>query len=176
MNVTCSSSWALHSLFDRLPLFQVGPHDFLTFDPIVIMFSLFSDVLPSHVPQVLINRENLPHMNFDVELLGDCDGIIQRLCKDLGEPFTEFMKTMQGGSSPANGSPETTSEAPEVCCSVTSNSEERSVLQPSKKKSGESANDEVQCDTTVEDAEASSRPDSSTQEDERAKRGLSFTW
>lgn len=137
---------------------------------IVRPVAIIPNVLPSHVPQVLINRENLPHMNFDVELLGDCDGIIQRLCKDLGEPFTEFMKTMQGGSSPANGSPETTSEAPEVCCSVTSNSEERSVLQPSKKKSGESANDEVQCDTTVEDAEASSRPDSSTQEDERAKR------
>ena len=141
------------------------------------MILFFADVLPSHVPQVLINRENLPHMNFDVELLGDCDGIIQRLCQDLGEPFAEITKTMHCDPSlaiegSANRSPETTSDAPEVCCSVTSNSEERSVLRPSKKNNSESANVEVRCDMTVEDAEASSRPDGSTREDERTKRGL----
>ena len=36
------------------------------------------------MPQVLINREPLKQLNFDVELLGDCDIIIQELCKRLG--------------------------------------------------------------------------------------------
>ena len=40
-------------------------------------------VLPE-VPQVLINREPLRHMTFDVELLGDCDVIISELCQRLG--------------------------------------------------------------------------------------------
>jgi NAD-dependent SIR2 family protein deacetylase len=36
-------------------------------------------MLPKNIPQILINRESLKHMNFDVELLGDCDVIIQEL-------------------------------------------------------------------------------------------------
>lgn len=36
--------------------------------------------LPNHVPQILINREPLRHMVFDVELLGDCDIIVNQLC------------------------------------------------------------------------------------------------
>lgn len=39
------------------------------------------------MPQVLINREPLPHLNFDVELLGDCDGIINELCHRLAGDF-----------------------------------------------------------------------------------------
>lgn len=35
--------------------------------------------LPANVPQVLINREPLPHMRFDVSLYGDCDVIINHL-------------------------------------------------------------------------------------------------
>ena len=30
--------------------------------------------------QILINREPLPHLTPDVELLGDCDGIINQIC------------------------------------------------------------------------------------------------
>ncbi|ESN98798.1 hypothetical protein HELRODRAFT_66888, partial [Helobdella robusta] len=41
--------------------------------------AIIPNVLPSHVPQILINRESLSHMNFDVELLGDCDLIVQQL-------------------------------------------------------------------------------------------------
>jgi NAD+-dependent protein deacetylase sirtuin 1 len=42
-------------------------------------------LLPAHVPQILINRESLKHMNFDVELLGDCDGIVNELLLRLDE-------------------------------------------------------------------------------------------
>lgn len=36
-------------------------------------------LLPQTVPQILINRESLKHMNFDIELLGDCDVIVNEL-------------------------------------------------------------------------------------------------
>lgn len=42
--------------------------------------ALIPSSLPPSVPQVLINREPLPHCHFDVELLGDCDVIINHLC------------------------------------------------------------------------------------------------
>lgn len=45
--------------------------------------------VPSYVPQILINREPLDHMQFDIELLGDCDVVIQELCLRLGG---EWMK------------------------------------------------------------------------------------
>jgi NAD-dependent deacetylase sirtuin 1 len=47
----------------------------------------FSDSLPQKVPQILINREPLMHLNFDIELLGDCDVIISELCRRLAEGF-----------------------------------------------------------------------------------------
>lgn len=40
--------------------------------------------IPGNVPQILINREPLDHMGFDIELLGDCDHIIQEICFRLG--------------------------------------------------------------------------------------------
>lgn len=43
--------------------------------------ALIPSSLPAHVPQILINREPLPHCHFDVELLGDCDVIINHLCQ-----------------------------------------------------------------------------------------------
>lgn len=46
--------------------------------------------IPHEVPQVLINREQLPHLNFDVELLGDCDVIINELCHRLGGDFEQL--------------------------------------------------------------------------------------
>ncbi|XP_063217308.1 NAD-dependent protein deacetylase sirtuin-1 [Bacillus rossius redtenbacheri] len=48
-----------------------------------------SSVSPD-VPQILINREPLPHFNFDVELLGDSDVIINQLCHMLGEDWKEI--------------------------------------------------------------------------------------
>lgn len=46
--------------------------------------------IPHDVPQVLINREPLPHLNFDVELLGDCDVIVNELCHRLGGHFEQL--------------------------------------------------------------------------------------
>ena len=39
------------------------------------------------MPQILINRERLKNLTFDVELLGDCDGIISELARKLGSGF-----------------------------------------------------------------------------------------
>lgn len=41
--------------------------------------SLIPSSLEQSVPQILINREPLNHMGFDVELLGDCDVIVQEI-------------------------------------------------------------------------------------------------
>merc|ERR1711962_1601487 len=41
------------------------------------------------VPQILINREPLPHLTPDVELLGDCDGIINQICHMLGQGWED---------------------------------------------------------------------------------------
>ncbi|RZF32446.1 hypothetical protein LSTR_LSTR012657 [Laodelphax striatellus] len=49
--------------------------------------------LPSHVPQILINRESLPDLNFDVELLGDGDVIINQICLELGDNWTDVCWT-----------------------------------------------------------------------------------
>ena len=48
------------------------------------------DSIPHDVPQILINREQLPHLNFDVELLGDCDVIVNELCHRLGGDFEQL--------------------------------------------------------------------------------------
>ncbi|EDW03725.1 GH11392 [Drosophila grimshawi] len=39
--------------------------------------------IPGSVPQILINREQLHHLKFDVELLGDSDVIINQICQRL---------------------------------------------------------------------------------------------
>ena len=43
------------------------------------------------VPQVLINREPLHHFNFDVELLGNCDAIINEVCRRLGGDWNDVI-------------------------------------------------------------------------------------
>ncbi|KAG0234870.1 NAD-dependent histone deacetylase sir2 [Actinomortierella wolfii] len=40
--------------------------------------------LPARVPQILINRTPIIHMNFDVQLLGNCDTIVAELCRRAG--------------------------------------------------------------------------------------------
>uniref|UniRef100_A0A3Q1GQN0 protein acetyllysine N-acetyltransferase n=1 Tax=Acanthochromis polyacanthus TaxID=80966 RepID=A0A3Q1GQN0_9TELE len=52
--------------------------------------ALIPNSIPHDVPQVLINREQLPHLNFDVELLGDCDVIVNELCHRLGGDFEQL--------------------------------------------------------------------------------------
>ncbi|XP_051945525.1 NAD-dependent protein deacetylase sirtuin-1-like [Xyrauchen texanus] len=52
--------------------------------------ALIPSSIPHEVPQVLINREPLPHLNFDVELLGDCDVIVNELSHRLGGDFEQL--------------------------------------------------------------------------------------
>lgn len=42
------------------------------------------------VPQILINRESLPHYATDIQLLGNCDDIVTQLALALGRPFTDI--------------------------------------------------------------------------------------
>lgn len=42
--------------------------------------ALIPSSIDPDVPQILINREPLNHLEFDVELLGDCDLIVQEIC------------------------------------------------------------------------------------------------
>lgn len=53
------------------------------------------DSVPHEVPQVLINREQLPHLNFDVELLGDCDVIVNEICHRLSGDFEQICYNTQ---------------------------------------------------------------------------------
>jgi len=40
--------------------------------------------LPPRVPQIYISRTPVGHVNFDVDLLGDCDVVVAELCRRLG--------------------------------------------------------------------------------------------
>jgi NAD-dependent histone deacetylase SIR2 len=40
--------------------------------------------LPPGVPQIYISRTPVSHVNFDVDLLGDCDVVVAELCRRLG--------------------------------------------------------------------------------------------
>ncbi|KFH45897.1 NAD-dependent protein deacetylase-like protein [Hapsidospora chrysogenum ATCC 11550] len=40
--------------------------------------------LPSHIPQIYVSRQAVNHINFDIDLLGDCDVVITELCRRLG--------------------------------------------------------------------------------------------
>ena len=39
--------------------------------------------LPSHIPQIYISREAVSHIEFDIDLLGDCDTVIAELCNRM---------------------------------------------------------------------------------------------
>ncbi|XP_012821550.2 NAD-dependent protein deacetylase sirtuin-1 isoform X1 [Xenopus tropicalis] len=52
--------------------------------------ALIPSSIPHEVPQILINREPLPHLHFDIELLGDCDVIINELCQRLDGKYSQL--------------------------------------------------------------------------------------
>ncbi|XP_053548249.1 NAD-dependent protein deacetylase sirtuin-1 [Bombina bombina] len=52
--------------------------------------ALIPSSIPHDVPQILINREPLSHLHFDIELLGDCDIIINELCQRLEGKYTQL--------------------------------------------------------------------------------------
>ncbi|KAI1205036.1 SIR2-domain-containing protein [Annulohypoxylon truncatum] len=40
--------------------------------------------LPPHIPQIYISRTPVNHINFDIDLLGDCDVVVAELCRRAG--------------------------------------------------------------------------------------------
>lgn len=40
--------------------------------------------LPAHIPQMYISRESVTHVNFDIDMLGDCDVVVAELCRRAG--------------------------------------------------------------------------------------------
>ncbi|CAP20522.3 Protein CBR-SIR-2.1 [Caenorhabditis briggsae] len=53
--------------------------------------ALIPHCVDKNVPQILINRESLPHYNADIELLGNCDDIVRDICYALGGSFAEMI-------------------------------------------------------------------------------------
>lgn len=47
--------------------------------------------LPANVPQIYVSRQAVNHINFDIDLLGDCDIVVTELCHRLGWPFKHEM-------------------------------------------------------------------------------------
>nr|QIC35763.1 SIRT1 [Ctenopharyngodon idella] len=98
--------------------------------------ALIPSSIPHDVPQVLINREPLPHLNFDVELLGDCDVIVNELCHRLGDDFEQLCYNLSRLSeitekppaplpvAPEQTSAESTSTDPDHAQAVTDTSED----------------------------------------------------
>jgi NAD-dependent deacetylase sirtuin 1 len=64
----------------KLLLRNINCHWFINIYIIANLYFFLIGSLPSNVPQILINRERLPHLNFDIELLGDSDIVIDQLC------------------------------------------------------------------------------------------------
>lgn len=73
--------------------------------------------IPASVPQILINREPLDHMRFDIELLGDCDNVIHELCLRLGGDWTQVCGTKTSLSTEIIGIPADTGNPNGESCS-----------------------------------------------------------
>ncbi|XP_063703883.1 NAD-dependent protein deacetylase sirtuin-1 [Culicoides brevitarsis] len=116
--------------------------------------------LAPNVPQILINREPLYHMDtFDINLLGDSDAITRHLCSSLGEEWTSIEDLV---STPLNECSELLPETePEVKLDESSSSDEKNqtierleidtVVTETKTETPSSSSNEVlsQTETTV---------------------------
>ena len=47
--------------------------------------------VPSNVPQIYISRDPIYHINFDINLLGNCDTVVAELCRRAGWSLTHDM-------------------------------------------------------------------------------------
>ncbi|GAA99287.1 uncharacterized protein L969DRAFT_48203 [Mixia osmundae IAM 14324] len=56
--------------------------------------------IPHSVPQILINRDPTPHVNFDVCLLGDCDVVVSWLCDQLAKAGSEDIWRLPSAEEP----------------------------------------------------------------------------
>ncbi|OJD20251.1 hypothetical protein ACJ73_08416 [Blastomyces percursus] len=41
-------------------------------------------ILPRHVPQIFISRDPVSHIDFDIDMLGECDVVVSELCRRAG--------------------------------------------------------------------------------------------
>lgn len=73
--------------------------------------ALIPKCVPPEIPQILINKEPLDHMGFDIELLGNCDDIIQELCLRLGQDWTAICENQRTRLTQIAGLPTSTEPA-----------------------------------------------------------------
>ena len=46
--------------------------------------SEMANYLPKDIPHIFVSREPIEHVNFDIQLLGDCDTVVYELCRRAG--------------------------------------------------------------------------------------------
>ncbi|KAJ1143175.1 hypothetical protein NDU88_009486 [Pleurodeles waltl] len=80
--------------------------------------ALIPSSIPQEVPQILINREPLSHLHFDVELLGDCDVIINELCQRLGKGYAKLGHNLVKLSETTEKPPQSQSDLEMQCTDV----------------------------------------------------------
>lgn len=69
--------------------------------------SMIPHCVDKSVPQILINRESLPHYAADIELLGNCDDIIRDICYNLGGPFIDMVTAYDSDVTSSSKQPKT---------------------------------------------------------------------
>ncbi|ORY62641.1 DHS-like NAD/FAD-binding domain-containing protein [Pseudomassariella vexata] len=47
--------------------------------------------LPPHIPQIYISKTPISHINFDIDLIGDCDVVVAELCRRAGWALSHEM-------------------------------------------------------------------------------------
>ncbi|CCM02564.1 uncharacterized protein FIBRA_04667 [Fibroporia radiculosa] len=92
--------------FDRSLLADRQEIDLLVIIGTSLKVSPVSDIiahLPHSVPQILINKTPVKHINPDIVLLGDADDIVQHLCKKIGWDLPEAPPRGSSLAAPALG-------------------------------------------------------------------------
>lgn len=81
---------------------------------------LLAGHLPHSVPQILINRDPITHVNFDIHLLGDGDTIVKYLCSKLEQPSFDLSQVKLPNDPPTlpTSSSTTTTESIEDIASI----------------------------------------------------------
>lgn len=118
--------------------------------------------VPAEVPQILINKEPLDHMGFDIELLGNCDDIIQELCLRLGDGWTQVCEPHTSRLKEVVGMPELGQEMV-VCLEDCAFKDLKGVRLPPIKKDASVPGDRAKTETEIERDSTSSNilPDES---------------
>merc|ERR1712223_661649 len=119
--------------------------------------ALIPSSIAPEVPQILINREPLSHLTPDVELLGDCDGIINQICSMLGEDWQEPVHTT------------TLSESHELLPDESDDEDDEIVAASKPKSENENTEQKVQINQSTSDNSIGENPtDASNNENEKS--------